>query len=167
MIIIGIDPAIRTSGYSVIEYKNMSQVSIIDCGVIKNTAAMPHSECLRRLSCGIDELVKTFQPAEAAIEDAFYGRNVKTSMVLSMARGAIIAQLAVSKVAVTAYSPKSAKKAVTGRGTGSKEQIAGLLAMLYNIDVSSIPLDATDAVALALCHGLAGEAHSSIKGIRV
>ncbi len=152
MIILGIDPAIRCTGYSIIECQSANKIKIIDCGVIKNKPTLKHSECLRRLSGGIAELIKHFSPDYSSLESAFYGKNIKTSMVLSMARGAIIAKLAEHDIPSYEYSPKTAKKAVTGTGKGSKEQIATLLAGIYKLNVNDIPLDATDAIALALCH---------------
>ncbi len=152
MIILGIDPAIRCTGYSIIECQSANKIKIIDCGVIKNKQKLRHSECLRRLSGGIGELIKHFSPDYASLEEAFYGKNVKTAMILSLARGAIIAKLADHDILSYEYSPKTAKKAVTGTGNGSKEQIATLLAGIYKLNVNDIPLDATDAIALAICH---------------
>ncbi|UDQ97664.1 crossover junction endodeoxyribonuclease RuvC [Lentisphaerota bacterium WC36G] len=152
MIILGIDPAIRCTGYSVIEVKNVSSIRILDCGVIKNKPKDLHSECLRRLSGGINELVHHFSPDYASLEEAFYGKNIKTSMVLSLARGAIIARLAEHGVSCYQYSPKTAKKSITGSGRGSKEQIATLIASIYNLNINDVPLDATDAIALGICH---------------
>jgi crossover junction endodeoxyribonuclease RuvC len=114
---------------------------------------MPHSECLRRLSGGIRELIETYKPDTASIEDAFMSRNVKTAMILSLARGAVIATLAENNIPVYAYSPKSAKKAAVGNGAASKQQVAVMMASLFNIDVSQIPEDSTDALAIAMCHG--------------
>lgn len=152
MIILGIDPAIRCTGYSVIECKSINKIKVLDCGVIKNKPKFKHSECLRRISGGISELISHFSPDYASLEEAFYGKNIKTSMVLSLARGAIIAKLAENGIASFEYSPKTAKKSVTGTGKGSKEQIALLLSKIYNLNTDDIPLDATDALALALCH---------------
>lgn len=153
MIILGLDPAIRTTGYGVVELTEDGRYRILDCGVIRNTATMPHSECLRRLSGGVGQLVEKFAPECASIEEPFVGRNAGTAIILGMARGAIVAELARRNVPVYAYSPRSAKKAATGYGGASKEQIAALLAAELDIDVAGIALDATDALALAMCHG--------------
>lgn len=153
MIILGIDTAIRCTGYGVIEMRSLNDMSILDCGVIKNTQKMPHSECLRRLSGGIRELVSSHNPDVASIEDAFMSRNVKTAMILSLARGAVIAALAECGISVYAYSPKSAKKAAVGNGSASKQQVAVMMASIFNIDASKIPEDSTDALAIAMCHG--------------
>ncbi len=153
MIILGIDPAIRCTGYGVIDMQSSDRIAVLDCGVISNKPKMPHSECLRRLTGGIRELVAGFNPDCVSIEEAFYGKNIKTSMVLSMARGAIIAALAEVGVAVYPYSPRKAKKSVVGSGAASKDQVAAMMAVRLGINVTDIPDDATDALALAICHG--------------
>lgn len=152
MIIIGIDPAIRCSGYSIVDVKTVDQFDIIDCGIIRNPAKAPHSECLRRIAGGMRELIEAFKPEAASLESAFYGKNIKTSMILSMVRGAIIAVLAEHDIPSYAYSPRRAKRSLTGNGASSKEQIANLIAATTGLCIENIPLDATDAIALALCH---------------
>lgn len=90
MIILGIDPAIRTTGYGVIRTESVSRFEILDCGIIANSARLPHTECLRRLAGGIRELVGAFMPDYASIEDPFVGKNASTAIILGMARGAIL-----------------------------------------------------------------------------
>ena len=153
MIIIGIDTAIRKTGYGVIDMRTGGSIQILDCGLIRNAPSLPHSECLRRLAGGIRELVASFKPEAAAIESAFVSRNVKTAMILSLARGAVITALAECSVPAFEYSPKSAKRAATGLGEADKSQVAAIMANLGGLDISQIPDDATDALALAYCHG--------------
>ncbi len=153
MIIIGIDTALRCTGYGIIRMESLNDISILDCGIIKNAQSLLHSECLRRISGGVKTLIKEFKPDIAVLEDAFYRKNVKTAMILSLARGAAITAFAEADIPVYAYSPRIAKKAVTGMGEASKEQVASLLSSMLSIDVSKIPDDSTDALALAICHG--------------
>ena len=124
MIILGIDPAIRTTGYGVIRTESVSRFEILDCGIIANSARLPHTECLRRLAGGIRELVGAFMPDYASIEDPFVGKNASTAIILGMARGAILAALAEAAVPVHAYAPSSAKRAAFGSGKATKEQVA-------------------------------------------
>ena len=154
MIILGIDPAIRTTGYGVIsaDPEAGSGMEILDCGVIKNKPAMPHTECLRRLYGGISELVSLYHPDCAVLEDPFVGRNAKTAIILGMARGGILSALANHNIPAYAYTPTVAKRAATGSGSADKSRIAFLLAAEFGIDVAEIPLDSTDALALAMCH---------------
>ena len=152
MIVLGIDPAIRTTGYGVIKSVGVGRFEILDCGIIANSARLPHTECLRRLSGGIRELIHTFHPDAASIEDPFVGRNAKTAIILGMARGAILCALAEADVAAYSYTPSRAKKAAVGSGSAQKEQIAVMMAAEFGIEVERIPLDSTDALALAICH---------------
>ena len=154
MVILGIDPAIRTTGYGVISADPAvgGGMAILDCGVIRNRAAMPHSECLRRLHGGIDELISLYHPDCAVLEDPFVGRNAKTAIILGMARGGILTALADHAIPAYAYAPTVAKRAATGSGGADKSRIAFLLAAEFGIDVAEIPLDSTDALALAMCH---------------
>ena len=152
MIILGIDPAIRCSGYSIVDVQTIDKFDVIDCGIIRNPHKAPHSECLRRIAGGMRELIKHFNPECASIEAPFYGKNVKTAIILSMARGAIITVLAEHDIPVYSYSPRSAKRSVAGNGAASKEQLANLIASTAGLCIKDIPLDATDAIALALCH---------------
>jgi len=152
MIILGIDPAIRCTGYGLVEFHSANDSQILDCGVIRNTQKMPHSECLRRINGGIRQLIKQFKPDNASIEDPFLGRNPKTAIILGMVRGAILATLAEHNIPAYSYSPRTAKKSAVGTGTATKEQIALMMANEFDLDTNAIPLDATDALALAICH---------------
>lgn len=153
MIILGLDPAIRTTGYGVVEMLPGRRAKILDCGVIKNTPQMPHSECVRRLAGGVRELINAFKPDCASMESPFVGDNAKTAIILGMARGAILTALAENSIPAYAYAPIVAKRAVTGMSHARKEQVALMMANEFAIAVSDIPDDATDALALAVCHG--------------
>ncbi len=152
MIVLGIDPAIRTTGYGVLRAESANGFEILDCGVIANSARLPHSECVRRLLLGIGELVERFHPDCASLEAPFVGRNARTAIILGMARGAILAALASREVPAYSYTPSVAKKAAVGSGRATKEQIAVMMAAELHIGIEQIPLDSTDALALAMCH---------------
>ena len=152
MIVLGIDPAIRTTGYGVIDAGTGGRFSVIDCGIIANSPKLPHSQCVRRLHSGICELVDTFHPDCAVLEEPFMGKNAGTAIILGMARGAILAALSLHDIPCFAYAPTVAKRAAVGRGTATKEQIAVMIAAELGIKIDQIPLDSTDALALAMCH---------------
>ena len=151
-IILGVDTSLRSTGYAVIRMDAPGKYKILDCGVIKNKASLIHSECLYRIAGGIRELVETFHPDTASIESAFVQKNIKTAMILSLARGAVITALAENGVEIYEYSPTTAKRSAIGRGTATKEQVAVMMATICGIDVSGVPDDSTDALALAVCH---------------
>lgn len=151
MVIMGVDTALRCTGYGILSTNNDS-FKTVDCGVIKNNKDLPHSKCLLRLYNGIQELVKTFKVDVAAIEGAFFGKNVRTTMILGYARGAVMTALADLDIPTYAYSPKEVKMAAGGIGTASKEQVAVIMSSVLGIDISDLEYDATDALGLALCH---------------
>ena len=119
---------------------------------LRNQPKIPHSECLRRLAGGLRELVVNFKPDAASIEGAFYGKNIRTALILGYARGCVMTVLAESGVPTFAYSPKEVKLAAAGFGGAQKAQVAYMMSMILHLDVSNIEEDATDALALALCH---------------
>lgn len=149
--VLGVDTALRCTGYGVIDSDGQQFVAV-DCGVIRNTAKAPWSVCLRNLNGGMRELVDEYAPDMAALEGSFYSRNAKTAMILGMARGSVLAALATLETPVYEYAPRRVKQAVCGYGNASKVQVAALIAQMLNIDTEGIPDDATDALALAVCH---------------
>jgi crossover junction endodeoxyribonuclease RuvC len=161
MILLGVDTALRCTGYGVIEVEG-KQFRAIDCGVIRNPAKSPHSECLRRLAGGIREIVANFAPAVGVIEGGFFAKNAKTSMVLGMARGTVVSELATAEIPVYEYAPRRVKQAVVGYGNASKGDMAITIARMMGLDVNDIPDDATDALGVALCHALTAQSANGI-----
>lgn len=160
--ILGVDTALRKTGFGVID-KTGKELDVVDCGIIKTHAKAPLSECLLRLGGGMRELAEHYAPDVASIEGAFYFRNAKTAMLLGSARGAVITTLAELSIPMYEYSPRRTKQAVCGYGNASKEQVAVLVARLLNIDTATVPDDATDALALAICHALTVDALQGLK----
>ena len=168
-VILGVDTSLRSTGYAVIRMNAPGKYQILDCGVIRNKASLIHSECLYRIAGGIRELVDTFHPDTASIESAFVQKNIKTAMILSLARGAVITALAEKGIEIYEYSPTTAKRSAIGRGTATKEQVAVMMAAVCGIDVSGVPDDSTDALALAVCHAntFHGDSRFASSGKRV
>ena len=149
--IIGLDTALRCTGWGMVDVRG-NQLKAVDCGVIKNSPKAAISDCLRRLAGGVRELVELYHPGIAVIEGGFFCRNVKTAMVLGSARGVVIAVLAEAGIPIHEYAPRRVKQAVCGFGNASKQQVALLVAQFLAIQVDKMPLDSSDALALALCH---------------
>ncbi len=149
--VLGVDTALRTTGYGIVDHDGRT-FHAVDCGIIKTKPKEPLSECLRRLAGGVRELTRKYAPDVAIIEGIFYCRNVRTAMVLGSARGAVIAALAELSIPMYEYSPRKVKQAVCGYGNASKEQVALLVAEQLHIGVNDVHEDATDALALAICH---------------
>ncbi len=161
MIVMGIDTALRCTGYGVIDTAG-KQFTPLDCGVIKNKKSAPLSECLRRLAGGMQEVVNNYAPQVVAIEGGFYFKNAKTAMVLGMARGTVVSILARNNIPAYEYAPRRAKQAVVGYGNATKEQVASCMTQFLGLDITKIPNDSTDAMALAICHALISQSGNGI-----
>ncbi|NLE00751.1 MAG: crossover junction endodeoxyribonuclease RuvC [Fibrobacter sp.] len=150
MIILGIDPGTAITGYGVIRVKNNS-VTWIDSGNIVTNSQMNLPERLEKIFDDLSAKIQQYTPQRVCIEEAFYAKNVHTTLVLGHARG--VAMLAARKAGavVTEYSPKQIKKAVTGNGSASKEQVAYMVKMLLSPPAQHEKTDAYDALAVALC----------------
>jgi len=120
-------------------------------GLIKTASGAPLSDSLLHLQLEMEKVITEYQPQVAAVEGIFYARNVKTAMLLSHARGALIAQCARQGLTVYEYEPRRVKMAVAGYGAAKKEQIQGMVKTLLNLDKVP-PHDAADALALAITH---------------
>ncbi len=148
--VMGVDTSLRSTGVGILESVG-SRMDPIYYGTIKNPPGHPLSACLLNLQDSIDTLVREHEPQAVAIEGIFYAKNVKTMMLLSHARGAIIAQCARLGLPVYEYEPRRVKMAVAGYGGAQKLQIQKMVKTLLGL--SEEPQnDAADALALAITH---------------
>ena len=152
-IIIGIDPGTNVMGYGLLGV-TASKPSLIAMGVLQLSKMDDHYMRLRRIYDRVLSLVEEFLPDEMAIEAPFYGKNVQSMLKLGRAQGVAMAAALGRQVPIAEYEPRKIKMAITGNGAASKEQVAMMLQRQLNIDPSNMPdfLDATDALAAALCH---------------
>ncbi|MFZ4752096.1 MAG: crossover junction endodeoxyribonuclease RuvC [Chitinophagaceae bacterium] len=150
-IILGIDPGTLILGYGLIEIKNRKP-ALIEMGVLKLGAYKDTYQRLQMIYQKILELHKNFQPQQFAIEAPFFGKNVQSMLKLGRAQGVAIAAAMQVGLSVEEYSPKKIKQSVTGNGNASKEQVWKMLQQTLNFEGRPEFLDATDAVAVALCH---------------
>ncbi len=149
MIILGVDPGSRATGYGVIE-KNGHQLSFMACGVIrpKPKAALP--ERLREIYNGLCEVIATHQPACASVEDVFVARNPNSALKLGHARGVILLAIAQNGLSIREFSPRLVKKTVAGYGNAAKDQIQQVVRVLLSLNANPSQ-DAADALAAAIC----------------
>ena len=155
MIIFGIDPGTAITGYGVIKTVN-STVQWIDSGVIQTKPSQSLADRLEQIyDCLIGKMTE-HQPDRVCIEEAFYGKNVHTTLVLGHSRG--VAMLAARKAGavVSEYSPRQIKKAITGNGNATKEQVAYMIKMVVAPPHHHDQTDAYDALAVAMCDYQAG-----------
>ena len=151
MLILGIDPGSRHTGWGVIEAVGGSHTLIAD-GRISTTVRGSTPQRLADLAMGVDEILDNWSPDLAAVESTFYGRNPRSLIVLAQARGAIIAGLARRQLEVNEYAPAEVKTAIAGTGRAGKAEVARMVTLLLRLDrTESKPRDTTDAIAVALC----------------
>jgi crossover junction endodeoxyribonuclease RuvC len=151
MIILGVDPGSRNTGYGVIRFGQDEACSVLGCGVIRMKSSMPLSERIGIIWTGLQEVVESTRPDAIAIETAFVGRNVRSALVLGQVRGAVLALGVRNGLQVREYAPRAIKLSVTGSGSAGKEQVASMLARLLGLGKTPLPPDATDALGVAWC----------------
>lgn len=153
MRIMGVDPGTLITGYGVIDCVG-KKFTLVDCGIIKTGAKVLMPLRLRQIHIGLMEVLERTMPDEFAIESAFYSKNVQSTLKLGHARGVSILAAALREVPTSEYSPREVKQSVVGHGNASKEQVAYMVRALLKLKESDeFPLDATDALGVALCHG--------------
>lgn len=154
MRVLGVDPGTSVTGYGVIETGNGAPGigRLIECGVIRFTGRSPLPRRLQELHSHISRLIARHQPAALALENAFYHRNVHTTLVLGHARGVILLAAEQAGLEIAQYPPATVKKTVTGAGGAPKGQVASVVARLLRLRDAPTPADAADGVAVALTH---------------
>jgi len=151
MIIIGVDPGTLIAGYGVIE-KTGSAISMLDVGVIKNNSGISMPLRLRKIYSTLCDVIDTFHPDEFAIETAFYSKNAQSALKIGQARGVSILAGVNHEIPISEYSPREIKKAVTGKGAASKEQVQYMMTTMLHLTTKPKHFDSTDALAVAVCH---------------
>ncbi|MDE6540937.1 MAG: crossover junction endodeoxyribonuclease RuvC [Muribaculaceae bacterium] len=152
-VIIGIDPGTNVMGYGVLGIAGR-RTAVVGMGAVKFRASESHYLRLRRIHESVIGLMERFLPDEMAIEAPFFGKNVQSMLKLGRAQGVAMVAALSRDVPITEYEPRKIKMAITGNGAASKEQVQEMLRRILGIDRADIPaeLDATDALAAALCH---------------
>ena len=151
MRVLGIDPSLRSTGFGIVEERN-GALSPVAYGIIEPTAKLPLHLKLAEIKDELENIIRTYGPAEAAVENPFYAQNMKTALLLGQVRGAVLVAVAAAGCGLAEYSALEIKKAVTGYGQADKEQVLTMVRSLLGLDNDAIPLDASDALAAAICH---------------
>lgn len=158
-IILGIDPGTVVMGYAVISCKGQ-KISLLEMDSLRMSWTHDVFERLGRIYKTIDEVILKYQPAEFAIEAPFFGKNVQSMLKLGRAQGVAIACAIKHGLAVTEYSPKKVKQAITGNGNADKDQVWGMLQRITGLTEKPKGFDASDALGVAICHFY--QAHSAL-----
>lgn len=149
--IIGIDPGTNYTGYGVLEVDGRRLRSVVLGAIDLHRMSDPYDK-LRYIFDRVGALIDEYAPREAALESPFFGENVQSMLKLGRAQGVAMAAALSRGVGVSEYAPSRIKQAITGGGSASKEQVANMVRSLLSLDELPARLDATDGMAVALCH---------------
>lgn len=151
MVILGIDPGTTIMGYGVIRVEHNQPVLLL-IGTLDQRKSCDHYKKIASIFECTEKLIRDYRPEAMAIESPFYGNNVQSMLKLGRAQGAAISAALHLSVPVFEYAPRKIKQSITGHGDSSKEQIANLLQYILKTELRPESLDATDGLAVAMCH---------------
>ncbi len=161
-IILGVDPGTQIAGYGLIEIK-AGQMRLIQYGVVQLSKYSTHELKLKKLYETMIRVIDEFMPDEMAIEDPFFGKNIQAMLKLGRAQGVAMAAALSRSIPIVEYAPRSVKQSVTGNGNASKEQVSQMVGHLLNAELNPEFFDATDALAIAICHYFHANSPAGIK----
>lgn len=150
--ILGIDPGTNILGYGVVRIDAAGRPSFVDMGVLDLRHEPDAYSKLRRIYDKVNTLCELHHPDDLAVESPFFGRNAQVILKLGRAQGAAMIAAIGHGIPVFEYAPRKAKMAICGNGAASKEQVALIVQRTLGIDIDEKWLDATDALAIAMCH---------------
>ncbi len=150
-IILGIDPGTSIMGYGLVHVHGKDLI-LLQYGVIHLRKYEGHELKLKKIFERVTSLIEDYKPDAVALEAPFYGKNIQSMLKLGRAQGVAMSAALAREIPITEYAPKKVKQSVTGNGNASKEQVAAMLQTLLKFDEIPKLLDATDALAVAVCH---------------
>ena len=150
-IILGIDPGTVIMGYGLIKISG-KKMELIEMGVLKFSAKQDAYERLKKIQLKVNEIILKHRPDNFSIEAPFFGKNVQSMLKLGRAQGVAIATAMQAGLDVYEYSPKKIKQSITGNGNADKEQVLKMLQHLLSFTTKPSSFDASDALAVAVCH---------------
>lgn len=150
MILLGIDPGLATTGFAFLQKENRD-LTLLDFGVLRTLPTMTLGERLTTIREDLQELIDTYKPVCAGIEELFFSTNTKTAIAVAHARGVLLETLSCNNIEIHEFTPPEVKSAVTGDGRADKKQIQDMVRLILGVDISPTFDDAADAVAVALC----------------
>jgi crossover junction endodeoxyribonuclease RuvC len=155
MRILGIDPGTLRLGYGVIDRQAPARMSYVECGVISAPARQGRAERLAIIGRALRELLTEMKPDAVAMEEAFFGKNVQSTLALGEARGVALFVASECGLPIAGYAPARVKSTVVGHGRATKDQVAFLVRALLSMRRAPAA-DAADALAIAICHARHG-----------
>jgi crossover junction endodeoxyribonuclease RuvC len=152
MRVLGIDCGGEYTGYGVVELHPTGKLHCLTCGAIKLSPREVLPRRLSRIYTQLGTIIFEHQPDEVAIEDVFYALNVKSALKLGQVRGVAMLAAAAAGLDVAEYSPLTIKSSVVGYGRAEKQQVQHMVTRLLELPARPEPMDASDALAIAICH---------------
>jgi crossover junction endodeoxyribonuclease RuvC len=152
LIILGVDPGIKNTGYGVIKISEDDQPNIVTYGHFHTNTKGSLAERLHQIYLGLENIISEHNPDIMVVENIFYSENVKTAIIMGHARGAILIAGRNNDCKIAEYSPREVKQSVVGYGGAAKEQVRYMVKQLLKTQENIQPDDASDALAVALCH---------------
>lgn len=150
MLALGVDPGSIVTGYGLIE-KDHNRMTFVRAGVINPPSRAPFGDRIHHIFQSMRAIMSEYRPEELAIEEVFFAKNVKSSLKLGHARGAVMVAAVESGLRIFEYSPLEIKKSTVGYGRASKEQVRSMVRAILDLKAEPL-LDASDALAAAICH---------------
>lgn len=150
MLVLGVDPGSRITGFGLVE-KRGNDLAFVHSGLIRSKGNAPFYKRIHRIFESTLEIINRYGPQEMAIEDLFYAKNIQSSLKLGHARGAALIAAVQCNLPIFEYTPLEIKKSVVGYGRAGKEQVRSMVQVILGIR-EELPLDASDALAAAICH---------------
>lgn len=151
-VIMGVDPGTNIMGYGIIKVTGKNKIETLALGVVMLTKLNDHTDKLKRIFERTLALIDQYHPDEMAVEAPFFGKNVQSMLKLGRAQGVVMAAALYRNIPIIEYAPRKVKKAITGNGSSSKEQVAALIESTLKTKIETKYMDATDGLAVALCH---------------
>lgn len=150
MIVLGVDPGSRVTGYGIVEKKN-NEILHVHSGFIRSSEKIPFYERIHYIYQSMVKIMGDFHPQDMAIEDMFYAKNIQSSLKLGHARGAVLIAAVQCGLRIFEYTPLEIKKSVVGYGRASKDQVFSMIRIMLKLK-DGLALDTSDALAAAICH---------------
>ena len=151
VIVLGIDPGLANTGFGVVARRD-GRLLALDGGVIQTRAELAPERRLAEIHAAVDALICEHEPDAVALEELYFGQNVRTAFAVGQARGVVLLAAGQHDVACTGYTPQQVKGAVCGSGRAQKDQVARMVKVLLGLEQEPRPDHAADALAVALCH---------------
>ena len=151
VIVLGIDPGTANTGYGVV-LARAGRIAALDGGVISTARESRLEQRLARIHERVRDLIATHRPSAVAVEDIFFGQNVRTAFAVGQARGAVLLAAGLAGIPCSAYTPQAVKQSVCGSGAAAKDQVQRMVGALLALPEPPRPDHAADALAVAICH---------------